>query len=158
MRAADRRTTALVAGGYAVVGIGLGIVGVAAGDWARAQFLADAGGAVGEFGPTYLALSAAATATAGMLALVVLGGVVGALAGTGYVDPRRAAAVGAAAGTGGAAVATLALLAGVAGGTAGEASDQVFSLGQALVPGVVTVVVAGGVTAGAAALGAGAGE
>ncbi|PSQ08067.1 hypothetical protein BRC97_01435 [Halobacteriales archaeon QS_6_71_20] len=158
MRRVDRRTVALIGGGYAVVGAGLAAVGFAGGDWARAQFLAAADGAVAEFGPTYLALAAYAAAVAGLLAVVGVGGVLGALAGGGHVDPKRAGVVGGASGLAGALAATAALLLGIAGGAGGEGGGQVFSLGQAAVPGAVTVVAAGGVVAGTAAVGARAGE
>ncbi|MFC7070204.1 hypothetical protein ACFQL9_11180, partial [Halobaculum lipolyticum] len=131
VRVADRRTVVLVGGGYALVGVGLALVGFAGADWARAQFLADAGGAVARFGPTYLALAAQATATAGLVALVALAPVVGTLAGTGYVDPARAAAVVAAVALAVLFVAAAALAVGVPVDARGAGAEQVFSLGQA---------------------------
>ncbi|MFB6127516.1 MAG: hypothetical protein ABEJ79_09535 [Halolamina sp.] len=135
---------------FAVVGVGIAVVGYVVVDWAAVQFVRAAGGsAVAEFGPVFVAATALAT-TAGAFAVGVgFAAVVGALVGSRFPQPRTAAI----AGGGGAFVGfvVLASLA-VAGVTVagGAGTEQVYAPVTATVPVGLGAVTAGvvGATAG----------
>jgi hypothetical protein len=130
----------LVVAVYVALGVGLAAVEGIATAWVDAQFVAGASGsAVTELGPAFLALAALSTTVAALLVGPAAAAPLGAMAGSRFLTPGRAAGVGGAGSLAGCLVAS-ALVAVVAASTGGP---QAFPLATAALPVAVAGVAAG---------------
>lgn len=142
----------LVAAAFALVGVGVGVVGAAATGWAEAALATAATGETARFGPVFVAQSyLAATATV-LVGAVPLAGVLGVLVGS------RSRGVAAAATTCGLGTGLGALAYGLVAVTIivvsqGDAATQAHGLADAVVPTLATAFVAGAVGASTGVLG-----
>jgi hypothetical protein len=134
------RAAGLVVAVYVAVGVGLAAVEAVATAWVDAQFVAGASGpAVTELGPAFLALAALSTTVAALLVGPAAAAPLGAMAGSRFLTPVRAAGVGGAGSLAGCVIAS-GFVAVVAASTGGP---QAFPLATAALPVAVAGVAAG---------------
>ena len=82
----------LIAAVFAVVGVGVGLVGAVATGWAETSLATAATGETARFGPVFVAQSYLAVTAAALLAAPLLAGVIGVLVGSRSYGPREGAA------------------------------------------------------------------
>ena len=82
----------LTAAVFAVVGVGVGLVGAATTGWAEASLAVAATGETARFGPVFVAQSYLAVTAAALVFAPLLAGVLGVLVGSRAYDAREAAA------------------------------------------------------------------
>lgn len=133
----------LVVAIFGALGVALGLAGYATTNWARVQFVSAAAGSNPTgFGPVFVALSAFQTTVTLFFAGPIVGTVVGALVGSRFLDWRVAGGV-----AGGGSFVGFFVMAGFGllglSLVGGPGTEQVYAVGQAFVPLLVSGVATG---------------
>lgn len=155
-RLMDSEGIGFVATVFVVVGVGVGIVGVATTGWAETAFATEAVGNADRFGPIFVAQLYLSVTAAALVVAPALAGVVGLLVGSrayGSVEAATTCGIGAGVGTLGYGVVVVTFVV----GSQGAAAEQAYGVVEVLGPLGATVVASAGVGAVAGVLGARAG-
>lgn len=145
----DAERIGFIAGVFVLVGLGVGIVGMVATDWAEAAFATEAVGDVERFGPVFVAQLYLSVTAAALVVAPVLAGVLGLFIGSRTYGTVEAAIIcGAGAGSGAFAygvvvVALVVLSQGTSADQAYAAADAIGSVGTAAVASAVVGAAAG---------------
>ncbi|MDZ5812619.1 hypothetical protein U4E84_14820 [Halorubrum sp. AD140] len=142
----------LTAAVFAVVGVGVGLVGAVGTGWAEAALATAATGETARFGPVFVAQSYLAVTAAALVVTPPIAGVLGVLVGSRAYDPREAAATAGVGGGLGALIYGVVVVVLVVA-SQGEAATQAHGIADALGPVLATAVVAAVVGAVAGVLG-----
>lgn len=139
----DRNGVTFVATVFLLVGVGIGLVGVAVTGWAETAFATEATGDTERFGPVFVAQLYLTVTAVALVCAPLLAGVLGVLVGSrtyGTVTAATTCGIGAGIGTLGYGVAVVVFVVGSQGAAAEQAYDAVEAVGPV---GVTTVVSAG---------------
>lgn len=140
-------------GTFAATGLAFGLFGLLSMQWAQTQFITAARGETIEtFGPVLLAVVYFQTAVMFFLVGPVLAGLTGALIGSRFPSPSKAALAGGGSSFAGFLV-FLVLSLGITSQVSGPGTGQLFTLGAALVPALVATVLTSLAGGGGGALG-----
>lgn len=142
----DADGVGLIAAVFAVVGVGVGLVGAVATGWAETALATAATGETARFGPVFVAQSYLAVTTAALLVVPPLAGVLGILVGSRSYSPKGGAAtcgVGAGVGALGYAVVVVVLVVASQGEAAAQAHGVTDALGTVATATLVAAVVGG---------------